>query len=207
MWVVSGQIALALVLLANAALLFRSFVRLSSEQPGFDCADVRSLRFSLPQVGYADRTAVVGFYEKLQSRLASLPAIKASALVSIIPLAPKSLSFIHFSRPERPPVKPEDVPSTNYRVVTPDYFDTMKIPLLDGRYFTEADDGDHPPVAMVSAVLAKNHFPDRSPLGQRVMIDDTDGDPRPVEIVGIVGPVKQTTLETQAGPDLYLPLR
>src|SRR5947209_4638803 len=83
----------------------------------------------------------------------------------------------------------------------------MKIPLPDGRYFTEADDGDHPRVAMVSAVLAKNHFPDRSPIGQRVMIDDTDGDPRPVEIVGIVGPVKQTTLETQAGPDLYLPLR
>ena len=97
-WLVSGQIALALVLLANAGLLFRSFVRLSSEKPGFDTADVRAMRFSLPQIGYGDRTAIVQFYDKLQSRGATIPAIKSSALISILPLAPKSISFIHFTR-------------------------------------------------------------------------------------------------------------
>jgi putative ABC transport system permease protein len=206
-WLVSGQIALALVLLANAGLLFRSFVRLSSEQPGFDPTDVYTVRFSLPQVGYGDRAAIVRFYEKLQSRAATIAGIKSSALVSILPLAPKSISFIHFTRPDRPPAKPEDTPSTNYRIVTPDYFRAMGIPLLDGRYFTEADNNEHTPVAIISAVLAKNHFPDRSPIGQRVLIDDTDTEPRLVEIVGIVGAVKQTNLETAAMPDLYLPLR
>jgi predicted permease len=206
-WLVSGQIALALVLLANAGLLFRSFVRLSSEQPGFDPTSVRTVRFSLPQVGYDDRAAIVQFYEKLQSRAAAIAGIKSSALVSILPLVPKSISFIHFTRPDRPPAKPEDTPSTNYRVVTPDYFRAMGIPLLDGRYFTEADNGERSPVAIISAVLAKNHFPDHSPIGQRVVIDDTDGEPRPVEIVGIVGPVKQTNLETPANADIYLPLR
>ena len=206
-WLVSGQIALALVLLANAGLLFRSFLRLSSEQPGFDPTNVCTVRFSLPQVGYDDRAAIVQFYEKLQSRAAAIAGIRSGALVSILPLAPKSISFIHFTRPDRPPTKPEDTPSTNYRIVTPDYFRTMAIPLLDGRYFTEADNGERSPFAIISAVLAKKYFPDRSPIGERVLIDDTDGEPRPVEIVGIVGPVKQTNLETPANADIYLPLR
>jgi len=206
-WLVAGQIALALVLLANAGLLFRSFARLSSEQPGFDSSNLLTVRFSLPQIGYPDRAAIVQFYEKLQPRVAALPATKSAALVSILPLAPKSISFIHFTRPDRPPAKPEDTPSTNYRIVSPDYFRAMGIPLLEGRYFTEEDDGERPPVAIVSKMLANNHFPDRSPIGQVVMIDDTDGDPRPIQIVGVVGPVKQTNLETPAKADIYLPLR
>lgn len=204
---VAGQIALALVLVVNAGLLFRSFVRLSQEQPGFDSSELMTARFSLPQVGYSDRAAIVQFYEKLQPRIAAMPGVKAAGLVSILPLAPKSISFIHFTRPDRPPGKPEDTPSTNYRIISPDYFQAMGVPLLAGRYFTEEDDGERPPVAIVSAVLAKNHFADRSPIGQRVLIDDTDAEPRPVEIVGIVGAVKQTNLETPAKPDIYLPLR
>ena len=204
---VTGQIALALVLLVNAGLLFRSFLQVSREQPGFDSSEVMTARFSLPQVGYADRAAIVQFYEKLQPGIAAMPGLKATGLVSILPLAPKSISFIHFTRPDRPPGKPEDTPSTNYRIISPDYFRAMGIPLLGGRYFTEEDDGERPAVAIVSAVLAKNHFADRSPIGQRVLIDDTDAEPRPVEIVGVVGAVKQTNLEMPARPDIYLPLR
>jgi predicted permease len=206
-WLVAGQIALALVLLANAGLLLRSFARLSGEQPGFDSSNVLTVRFSLPQVTYTDRPAIVQFYEKLQPRLAALPGMQSAGLVSILPLAPKSISFIHFTRPDQPPSKPENTPSTNYRIITPDYFRAIGIPLLAGRHFTEEDNGDRPPVAIVSSILAKDHFPERSPIGQRVMIDDNDAEPRPVEIVGVVGPVKQANLETPARPDLYLPLR
>ena len=206
-WLVSGQIALALVLLVNAGLLLRSFVRLSSEQPGFDPTGVQTIRFSLPQTGYDDVATIVQFCDKLRSRASAINGIKSDALISILPLAPKSISFVHFTRPDRPPARPEDTPSTNYRIVTPDFFRTMGISLLDGRNFTESDDAEHPPVAIVSSIVAKNHFPDRSPIGQRILVDDNDGDPRPVEIVGIVGPVKQTNLETPAKADLYLPLR
>jgi len=204
---VAGQIALALVLLANAVLLFRSFARLSSEQPGFNSSNVLTVRLSLPQITYTDRAAIVQFYEKLQQRLAALPGIQNAGLVSILPLAPKSVSYVPFVRPDRPPAKPGDRPNTNYRMTTPDYFRAMGIPLLAGRYFTEEDNGDRPPVVIISSVLAKNHFPDRSPIGQRLMIDDNDAGPRPVEIVGVVGPVKQANLETPARPDTYLPLR
>src|SRR5262249_23448402 len=92
-------------------------------------------------------------------------------------------------------------------MVSPDYFRAMGIPLLAGRYFTEEDSGDCPPAVIVSSALAKNHFPDRDPIGQRVVIDDNDAEPRSVEIVGVVGAVKQANLETPARADMYLPLR
>lgn len=206
-WLVAAQIALALVLLTNAALLFRSFARLSSEQPGFNSSHVLTARLSLPQVSYTDRAALVQYYEKLQPRLAALPGTQSVGLVSILPLAPKSTSTIPFTRPDRPPAKREDTPSANYRIVSPDYFRAMNIPLLSGRYFTEEDNGDRPPAAIISAVLAAKYFPDRSPIGERLVIDDTDTEARPVEIVGVVGAVKQTNLETAAKPDIYLPLR
>jgi putative ABC transport system permease protein len=206
-WLVTGQIALALILLANAGLLFRSFLRISKEQPGFDAAHVSTVRFSLPPITYADRNALIQYYEKLQPRLAGLPGAQNVGLVSILPLAPKSQSTIAFTRPDQPPVKRENTPSANYRVVNPDYFRAMTIPLLSGRYFTEEDDGNRPPVAIVSSVLAQKYFPDRSPIGQRVTIDDTDTEPRAVEIVGVVGAVKQGALEIPAKADIYLPLR
>ena len=206
-WLVAGQIALALVLLTNAALLFRSFARLSSEQPGFDSSNVLTVRLSLPQVTYTDRAALVRYYETLQPRLAALPGVQSVGVVSILPLAPKSTSTIPFTRPDRPPAKREDTPSANYRIVTPEYFRAMSVPLLSGRYFTEEDDADRPPSAIISSVLAAKYFPDRSPIGERLSIDDTDAEPRVVEIVGVVGPVKQTNLETPAKPDIYLSLR
>ena len=205
-WLVSGQIALALVLLANAGLLLRSFALLSREQAGFEASNVQTIRFSLPQTGYADVASIAHFYDQLHSRASAINGIKSDAVISILPLAPKSISFVHFTRPDRPPVRPEDTPSTNYRIVTPDYFRTMGIPLLDGRNFVESDDGDHPLVAIVSEILAKNHFPDRSLIGQQIVVDDTDGTPRQIEIIGVVGPVKQTNLETPAKADIYLPI-
>src|SRR5262249_41865551 len=127
-WLVSGQIALALVLLANAGLLLRSFALLSREQPGFEASDVQTIRFSLPQTGYADVASIGHFYDQLHSHAAAINGIKSDAVISILPLASKSISFVHFTRPDRRPARPEDTPSTNYRIVTPDYFRTMGIP-------------------------------------------------------------------------------
>src|SRR5262249_7956212 len=109
--------------------------------------------------------------------------------------------------PSPPPVRREDTPSPNYAVFPPNFSKTREPPLRGGRFFPGADEGEREPVTIISAVLAKNYFPDGSPIGRQVLIDDTDGPPRPVQIVGVVGPVKQFNLEMPARPDIYLPLR
>ena len=212
-WLVSGQIALALVLLANAGLLLRSFVRLSSEQPGFDSNNVQTIRFSLPQTGYDDVATIARFYDQLHSRATAINGIKSDALISILPLAPKSISFVHFTRPDRPPARPEDTPSTNYRIVTPDYFRTMGIPLLDGRNLTESDDAEHPPVAIVSESFALRYFGGDA-VGRHVTIAFPDSPafwiPRSrggrLTVVGVAREVREDGIPDSWKREWFLPI-
>ncbi|HMG12450.1 MAG TPA: FtsX-like permease family protein, partial [Gemmatimonadaceae bacterium] len=204
-WLVGGQVALAMVLLAGAGLFLRSFALLAKENPGFDPRNVLTVRLSLPTQTYADRTALVRFYEKLLRRLSALPGVEHTALASLLPLTPGHFS-IPFKVADRPPA-PGEIPNANYRIITPGYLSAMRIPLQNGRNFTEEDKEDRPAVVIISAPLAQKFFPDRSPIGQRLLLDDTDGPPRPVEIVGVIGEVRQEKLELPATFDIYLPLR
>jgi putative ABC transport system permease protein len=203
---VAGQVGLALVLLASAGLFLRSFAQLIKEDPGFDPHRVLTVRLSLPQTGYPDRTAFVSFYDKLLPRLSTLPGVENVGVVSLLPLT-RTHATINFSRPDRPPATRDETPAGNFRIVSPGYFAALKIPLVSGRDFNDNDDGDRPPVAIISQVLAKKYFPDRPAAGQRLLIEDTDGPPRPVQIVGVVADVKQERLELPATFDIYLPLR
>jgi len=203
---VAGQVALALVLLASAGLFLRSFAQLTRENPGFDSHGVLTVRLSLSTDSYADRDSVVRLADKFLPRLTSIPGVESAGIVSLLPLG-GGHSSINFSVPDRPPSKRENTPRANYRIVTPGYISTMRIPLLSGRDFSEQDDANRTAVAIISAPLARNLFSDRSPLGQRLLIDDSDGDPRPVQIVGVVGDVKQEKLEVQPTFDIYLPWR
>jgi putative ABC transport system permease protein len=202
---VAGQVGLALVLLASAGLFLRSFALLAKENPGFDARNVLTVRLSLPALGYPDRAALVRLYERLLPRLNALPGVESAGFVSLLPLSPGHFS-IPFTVADRPPATGDETPAANFRIITPGYFSSMRIPLRSGRNFTEEDTGDRPPVAIISAPLAQKFFSDRSPLGQRLLLDDTDGPPRPVEIVGVVGQVKQDKLEIPATFDIYLPL-
>jgi putative ABC transport system permease protein len=205
-WLVAGQVALAMVLLTGAGLFLRSFALLAKEKPGFDPHNVLTIRLSLPTQAYSDRAALVRFYETLLPRLAAFPGVEAAALASLLPLTPGHFS-IPFKEADRPPATGDETPNANYRIVTPGYLSAMRIPLRNGRNFTEEDNGDRPSVALISAPLAQKFFADRSPIGQRLLLDDTDGPPRPVEIVGVVGEVRQEKLELPASFDIYLPLR
>ena len=205
-WLVAGQVGLALALLSSAGLFSRSFVRLARETPGFDPRNVLTVRLSLPPVGYADREAFVRLYEKLAPNLAALPGVEAVGFVSLLPMNPGH-STIPFTVADRPPVSGDEKLSAHYRVITPGYLAAMRISLQSGRNFTEEDAVDRPAVAIVSAPLAQKFFSDRSPVGQRLLLDDTDGPPRPVEIVGVAGAVKQEKLDAPASFDIYLPLR
>ena len=205
-YLVAAQIGLALVLLACAGLFLRSFAQLSNESAGFDPRNLLAARLSLPTNGYADRDAFVRYYDKLLPRLAAIPGVESAGVISLLPLT-RAHASINFLLPDRPPANRDDTPAAHFRVVSPKYFSTMRIPILSGRDFSEEDRPDRPAVAIISAPLARKFFSDRSPLGQRLLIDDNDAGPRPVEIIGVVGAVKQERLEVPTTFDVYLPLR
>ena len=203
---VTAQVALALVLLASAGLFLRSLAQLTRENPGFDPQGLLTVRLSLSSDSYPDRASVVRLMDKFLPRLASIPGVETAGIVSLLPLG-GGHSSINFTLPDRPPSKREDTPRANYRIVTPGYISAMHIPLLNGRDFTQEDDANRTAVALISAPLARKLFSDRSPIGRPLLIDDSDGDPRPVEIVGVVGDVKEEKLEVQPAFDIYLPWR
>ncbi len=202
---VVSEIALSVVLLAGAGLLIKSFLRLQAVNPGFEAENALAIRLSLPKAQYSNRAAVTVFYEKLRPRLESLPGVEAVGFVSALPLSGVSFS-IPFTIEGRA-TSPDESHRADYRAVDAGYFRALKIPLIAGREFNERDAAETPPVALISQNLARRHWPQGSPLGARLRINDNNQGPRPVEVVGVVGDVKHLSLDGEPAPHIYLPVR
>lgn len=202
---VVAEIAISLILLLSAGLLIKSFSRLQEVRPGFDSENLLAVRLSLPRTRYANSDAVISFNEQLQPLLEGLPGVEAVGAVSALPLSTTRAS-IEFTIEGRPSPQNE-VWRSDYRIASTGYFRVMKIPLLRGREFSEQDKADTTPVAMISETIARRFWPDGNPVGARLLIDDNNQGPRPVEIVGVVGDVKHLSLEDEPTPHIYLPLR
>jgi putative ABC transport system permease protein len=202
---VIAEIAISLVLLLCAGLLIKSFSRLQEVRPGFEPENLLAVRLSLPKTRYANRDAVISFYDRLQPLLEGLPGVSAVGAVSALPLSGTRAS-IEFTIEGRPS-PPNEVWRSDYRIASTGYFRAMKIPLLRGREFSEQDNAHTTLVAMISETLARRFWPDGNPVGARLLVDDNNQGPRPVEIVGVVGDVKHLSLEDEPTPHLYLPLR
>ena len=173
----SIQVALALALLACTALFLRSFWAVGAQRLGFEATHALTVRLTLPEAGYKDPDALIRHYERLQARLTSIPGVENVGATSLLPLVP-GLANAQFKVPGQAPVADADLPSANYRLVTPDFFAAMRIPLLQGRTFTEHDDRDHPLALVIGASMAEAVFPHHDAIGQRLDIQDTvDGLP------------------------------
>jgi putative ABC transport system permease protein len=201
---VVSEIALSVVLLAGAGLLIKSFLRLQAVNPGFEAENALAIRLSLPKAQYSNRAAVTAFYEKLRPRLESLPGVEAVGFVSALPLS-GTLFSIPFTIEGRA-TSPDEAQRADYRAVDAGYFRALKIPLIAGREFNERDAAETPPVALISQNLARQHWPQGSPLGARLRINDNNQGPRPVEVVGVVGDVKHLSLDGEPAPHIYLPV-
>jgi putative ABC transport system permease protein len=201
---VASEIALSVVLLAGAGLLIKSFLRLQAVNPGFEAENSLAIRLSLPKAQYSNRAAVTAFYEKLRPRLESLPGVEAVGFVSALPLS-GTLFSIPFTIEGRG-TSPDEAHRADYRAVDAGYFRALKIPLIAGREFNERDAAETPPVALISQNLARRHWPQGSPLGARLRINDNNQGPRPVEVVGVVGDVKHLSLDGEPEPHIYLPV-
>jgi putative ABC transport system permease protein len=199
---VVSEIALATILLIAAGLLIRSFSRLLAVSTGFQPDRVLSLELSLPQARYNSPIARAAFMKSVLGHADSLPGIEFAGAVSRLPLNPgnstRSLD-IQGRTAEKDDLSPD------YLVASPAYFQTMGIPLRNGRAFTDRDSETGPPVAIVTQAMADYFWPGRDPIGQRLRISNgSDQDPWS-EVVGVVGDIRQHHLERNPRPALYVP--
>src|SRR6185503_9288871 len=196
-----GEVALAVVLLIGAGLLVNSFVRLQQVSPGFDEKNLLTARIDLPNP-YAQPEKKTQFFEQLQQRVATLPGVEAVGLVTELPLARQSADF-PFTIESRPDPPIGQGPHADIRNVNHAYFRAMRIPLLKGRHFTEAEVHDNAKVALISDALAHRFFAGEDPLGQRLRL--TSLNQGAYEIIGIVGDVRHRGLDGDLRQTIYFP--
>jgi putative ABC transport system permease protein len=195
---VAVEIALSLVLLVAAGLTIRSFIRLQQVPTGFDPDNVVTVTVNPPAARYPTPRHRADFYERVVEALRAIPGVQAAGATSRLPLlAGNSARGLNI------PGVAAGVPTdANYRTASPDYFTVMGIPLLRGRFFTDADREDHPLVAVISASLAQRFWPNEDPIGRQFSIDQPL-----ITIVGVVGDVHAASLDAPVRPTVYVPYR
>jgi putative ABC transport system permease protein len=197
---VTGEVALALVLLTGAGLLMRSFYRLAGVDTGFDQHGVLTFHISLPTAKYKEDPQQLAFFNRALDGIRAIPGVASAGAASLFPLAGGDTiyTFYQIGKPPKPAGQ-ED--SAMYYTATPGYFETLRIPLKAGRYFANRDAPNAPRVAIISEAMAKKFYPNENPLGQRLAIGGPES--KPVEIVGIVGDVRDEALESKGRVAIY----
>ncbi len=199
------EIVLALVLLASAGLLIESFVRLQRVPAGFDPANVITARIALPETNYGKPEQAAGFFKKLLSGVSNLPGVQSAAAAWWIPLSGSEIGF-DFNIEERP-VPAGQQPIAQVNVVTPDFFQAVHASITRGRAFTDRDERNAQPVAIISESFAKQFFPGEDPVGKRIVPDGSmdSGKPPVREIVGVVADMHLVSLRQPPKPQIYMP--
>lgn len=204
---VIAEVALGLVLLIGAGLMMRSFASLTNVHPGFDPNNVLTGRITLSGAAYEDPEARKRYVSQTLERLKALPGVESAALVAPMPFSGADIGG-DFKFEGQPVPEPGREPAAYVRNVTSDYFKTIRIPLLKGRYFSEADQRGDVGAAIVNERFAKIYFVNDDPIGKRIKdlgVNQNPGDPKQYEIVGVVGDVHHNSLTRSATPELYLP--
>ena len=199
---VVAEVALALVLLAGAGLLIRSFFHLMSVDPGFDADRTITMRVSLTGARYGEPPQRVEFFRRLLDRVEVLPGVEAAGANSSIPMAGlgAATGFQVVGQPAAPPGQ-EAV--ADVRVVTREYFKAMRVPLLKGRLFNETDPADSKNRIIINDAMAKKYFAGEDPIGRKVRVSWNDT--RDDEIIGVVGDVRHAGLHEEARATTYWP--
>ena len=199
---VSSEVTLAVVLLIVMTMLAKSFANVQAVVPGFDATRVLSARLTLPASRYTTRDSILTFQRALTQEIRSSPAVMNTGVISLPPMS-GLISRVPFTVEGRP-VEREHVPVAQYRTVSAGYFETVRIPLKRGRTFSERDTEQTRAVAIVNEELARRWLDGLEPIGARLLVDDNDGVPRPVDIIGVVGNVQQSGLDGPPTWDLYV---
>ena len=199
---VVGQVALSLLLLIGAGLLLRSFGRLLRIDPGFDPHNVLTMNVSLPTVRYAKSQQQIAFFDEVLRRVSSLPGVRNAAISAALPLSAKRITPL---LPEgQPDVPLAQRPFVDIEAISPQWFQTMRVPLLGGREFTDTDNALTPKVIIVNETFARRFWPNQNPIGKHVVVGRG---PDPSEVVGMAADVRNNGLAQDTQAQLYLPFQ
>ena len=201
---VAAQVGLSVVLLAGAALLIASFVRLSRQPSGFKADNLWVGGVGLPPAQYPDPEARSRFVERLLAELKAVPVIEASTTSDGVPLN-GNRSSSPYARVDGNPLPLNQRPLGLTRAVAPGFLKTFGIPLLAGRDFDERDGVDKPLVVLLSKSTAQRLFPNEDPLGKRIFFGTDNNTGLPAEVVGVVGDVRSLRLDRANDVEFYRP--
>lgn len=199
---VVAEVSLAMVLVIGAGLMLKSFTQLKHVDVGFHAERLVSLRPLPPRTRYADQEQRGQYYESVLERLRAVPGVDGATTVNMLPMTNNNSGVPYL-------VEGQDIPDgsvsqvVNFRTVTADYFETMGIPMLQGRSFTDADRQDAPTVGIANETLVKLHWPDEDPIGKRIL--DSSGDLF-ATVIGVVQSIQQHQLDLAPKPQIYLPV-
>ena len=197
---VVAEVALAVAITTGAVLLLRSFVSVTSVDPGFDTANVLTWQMNLPQrlTSEADRLA---FYRDFFARMEALPGVVSVGGTTRVPLGSTSVSTT--VQVEGRPLPASELPEVQFRRAMHDYFETMGIPIRKGRGFEAGDGPAAPRVAVINETMARRVFPNQDPIGQHVRTGPNPSGPW-TTIIGVIGDIKHGGLEEEVQPEIYI---
>ena len=198
---IASEVALAIMLLFGATLLLRSFVALRAIDPGWNPERVVSMVVSVEGTADGPPARRAGFYTQLLDRLESAPGIEAVSAINHAPMV-GDIWGMPFAIEGRPAPRPGEAPAAAYRLILPDYFRTMRLPLVRGRDFTDLDRAGSPDVVIVNEYLAAAHWPGEDALGKRIRVQQGPW----VTIVGIARNAVRSNWQAPADEEVYLPL-
>jgi putative ABC transport system permease protein len=200
------EVALALIVMIGSGLLVRSFVRLSDVNPGIQTNHVVTAAISLPNK-YADPRQITQFWQQFLEKVQTLPGVKAAGITMSLP--PNLLAITNpFTVEGQGYDRNHPLQLAEEMAVSPDYFRSLGIPLMKGRFFSPSDkveDAKDPMIVIVNQTMAKKYFGDKDPIGRRIQTGDPDPSAPWETIVGVVGDVKYSGLDSGPGPTLYVP--
>jgi putative ABC transport system permease protein len=201
---VAAEVALAVVLLTGAGLLMRSFLLLENVSPGFQTDNLLTMRIGLASARYAGNAQRSVFYDRVLERVSSVPSVQSAAITNA--MAPNGRAIGYFFNIEgRPALEPAKAPTAWLQSVSPGYFQTLGIPLLGGRTFTDADTADAPAVVIVNQTMARRFWPGEDPIGKHVIYARES---IVAQVVGIAGEIKAGGLaDDTAYNQIYVPYR
>jgi putative ABC transport system permease protein len=201
-WLVGAEIAASVVLLAGAGLLFRSLVGLQAVDPGMDASGVLTFRVSLPHARYAKDEQAIQFFQQAVGKLSQIPGVESASAVSYLPFNGMAAGTgVDISG--RPPAKMGEKLITVVRTIEPGFFRSLKIPIQRGRDFTDADNLPTAPLRfIVNDTFVRKYLRGEDPLTKSISVDMADKNPMG-EIVGVVGDLKEGSLDKDPEPTVY----